>query len=58
MVVVVVDTAGRGIVVVCSVVLVRVVTGDGPPQPASIAVPAISAMPNARPKRDVLMFIV
>ena len=54
-VVVVVDTAGRGVtVVVCSVVLVRV-TGDDEEQPAKIAAPATSAVLNARLKRDVFV---
>lgn len=51
-VVVVVETAGRGVVVVdCSVVVVRVTGGSA--QPASVAVPASKARLSARVKRDV-----
>jgi len=51
------DTIGGGVeVVVCSVVAVRVI-GVGP-QLASTAVPARSAAPIARPKRDFVSIIV
>ena len=50
--VVVVETTGRGIVVVdCSVVVVRVTGGSE--QPASAVVPASKARLSARVKRDV-----
>lgn len=56
-VVVVVDVDGGGVVLVdCSVVVVRL-TGGGPPQPASNTVPAISAMPTTRLKRNVVSII-
>jgi hypothetical protein len=54
--IVVVDAAGgtnMGRVVVCSVVVVVVLTGSGP-QPARMA---ISAMPGARRKYDVVAII-
>jgi len=58
-VVVVVDVTGAGVVVVvCSVVVVRLTVGGGAAQLASTAVPAISAVPTARPKRDGLSIIV
>jgi hypothetical protein len=55
----VVETIGRGVVVVvCSVELLRVTAGGDPAQPASTAVPAIIATPTARLKRDVVLVIV
>jgi hypothetical protein len=57
-VVVVVDTVGRGVVVVvCSVVVVRI-GGGGPPQAASITVPASIATPIGTPNREFALNIV
>ena len=55
-VVVVEDTTGRGAVVVCSVVVVRVI-GDGPPQAANATMPLRSATPIARSIRDFVLNI-
>jgi hypothetical protein len=57
--VVVVDTTGRGVVVVvCSVVVVRVTGGGESLQPASMAVPASSATPSAGPNLNAMLVIV
>jgi hypothetical protein len=56
-VVVVVDTAGRGTeVVVSRVVVVRI--GSGPPHADSITIPASMAMPIAMLNRDFVWVII
>jgi hypothetical protein len=57
-VVVVVVGGGAGVVIVDCSEEEEVRLSGSEPQPASIAVPAISATPTARRKRDVVAIIV
>ena len=57
--VVVVETVGRGaVVVVCSVVVVRVTGAGGSAQPASAAMPTSNARPSAWREREGVDFII